>query len=67
MLQIGLKNGGILVVENFKEVFIPSDNLSTQKPENIILNAATTYAFKGDNILSINGSEILYLEFTESN
>lgn len=67
MLQIALKKGGRLVVENFKEVFIPSEDISTQKPEDIILNDGTTYAFKGDNILSINGSEILYLEFKESN
>lgn len=67
LLEIVLKNDERLVVENFKEVFIPSENVSTQKPDHIILRDKLTYAFKGDNILTINGSEILYLEFTESN
>lgn len=67
MLKITLKDGNELYVNGFKEVFFPYDETTCSDISEFTLKDAVTYVFKGENVISILGSQILYLEFTESN
>ncbi|PEH49273.1 hypothetical protein [Enterococcus faecium] len=66
MLDIYLKSGSSITVNNFTEVsFYSSGNLVTVTKDTIdrfFISPSITYKFKGTNTIVVNGDEIRFLE-----
>lgn len=70
MLSINLKNGTYIDIPKFEKVSVyVSGNLKVLTPENFsefVIADSRTYVFEGSTTISINGSEILYIELNHS-
>ncbi|MCE5038425.1 hypothetical protein [Staphylococcus auricularis] len=67
-LQVHLKAGGIVSIENFSKFsFIDATDTifeyESKELNEISLNDQYTYNFIGESTVKINGCDILYLEF----
>lgn len=67
MLTINLKVGTYIELNNFEKVIIHSDNdakeLSSSDFEKFKLNSQVSYNFFGDLQISIQGRDIIFLEY----
>lgn len=68
MLTIHFKNGGYVEIENFKYASYINhstvNNLTFDNFGEFILEGNVTYNFFGEKVVSVNGDDISYLEFS---
>lgn len=69
MLRINMKTGSYIDIYEFKKVSFYSngtiEEITSKNFNEFVITDNRTYVFEGSTIISINGSEILYIELDQ--